>query len=282
MADRPDVATLVPGLARGALIAFEDNALHSLGTTGIDLADAARELFSVFVRTLYYAVKGKRELGAVAREMYEIGNRSLFFITITLGAIGLIVAHQIGVQQGRVVPDYGLMGAVFMQLLVRDLAASLGALMLATRVGAGIAAEIASMVVTEQVDALRMCAADPIDFLIVPRFLASLVMTGVLIVWGGFVAAGAGALTANLAFGVSFGTFFNLSQVHAGDVITGLAKCAAYGAAIPVVSGYCGLGAVGGSEGVGLATTSAVVNASLAVIVLNFFISSAALLVFGA
>jgi phospholipid/cholesterol/gamma-HCH transport system permease protein len=276
-------AGMAAGLARSAVLAVEDSvALRSLGTMGIDLANEGRELFSVFVRTLYYTTKGKREPGAVAHQMYEIGNRSLFFITINLGAIGLIVAHQIGVQQGRVVPDYGLMGAVFMQLLVRDLAASLGALMLATRVGAGIAAEIASMVVTEQVDALRMCAADPIDFLIVPRFLASLVMTGVLVIWGGFVAAGAGALTANVAFGVSFSTFFNLSQVHAGDVITGLAKCAAYGAAIPVVSAYCGLGALGGSEGVGLATTRAVVHASLAVIVLNFFISSAALLVFGA
>jgi phospholipid/cholesterol/gamma-HCH transport system permease protein len=280
MARRPDVSTALETAGTASTVT-EEGALHSLGTMGIGLAKAGQELFSVFVRTLYYTVKGKRERGAVAREMYEIGNRSLFFITITLGAIGLIVSHQIGVQQGRVVPDYGLMGAVFMQLLVRDLAASLGALMLATRVGAGIAAEIASMVVTEQVDALRMCAADPVDFLIVPRFLASLVMTGVLIVWGGFVAAGAGALTANYAFGVSASTFFNLSQVHAGDVITGLAKCLAYGAAIPVVSGHCGLGAAGGSEGVGQATTRAVVNSSLAVIMLNFFISSAALLVFG-
>jgi phospholipid/cholesterol/gamma-HCH transport system permease protein len=261
---------------------LERGAVRSLGASGIGLFNVGREMFSVFVRTLYYTVKGKREAGAVAHQMHEMGNRSLFFITVTLGAIGLIVAHQIGVQQGRVVPDYGLMGAVFMQLLIRDLAASLGSLMLATRVGAGIAAEIASMVVTEQVDALRMCAADPVDFLIVPRFLASLVMTGVLVIWGAFVAAGSGALTAHIAFGVSFSTFFNLSQVHAGDVITGLTKCVAYGAAIPIVSGYCGLAALGGSDGVGLATTRAVVNASLAVIVLNFFISTAALFIFGA
>lgn len=266
----------------GADGAGGDGVLYSLGAAGIDLLEGGRELYSVFVRTLFYTARGRRERGAVARQMYEMGNRSLFFITITLGALGLIITYQIGLQQGRVVPDYGMIGAMYMQLLVRDLAASLGALMLATRVGAGIAAEIASMVVTEQVDALRMCAADPIDFLVVPRFLASLVMTGVLVVWGAFVAAWAGALTARFAFGVSFGTFFSLSYVHAGDVITGLAKCVAYGAAIPVVSGHCGLGAYGGSEGVGLATTRAVVSSSLAVIILNFFISSAALFVFGA
>jgi phospholipid/cholesterol/gamma-HCH transport system permease protein len=256
-------------------------AIQSLGVAALDLLQGGRELYSVFVRTLFYTARGRREPRAVARQMYEMGNRSLLFVTITLGALGLIITYQIGLQQGRVVPDYGMIGAMYIQLLVRDLAASLGALMLATRVGAGIAAEIASMVVTEQVDALRMCAADPIDFLVVPRFLASLVMTGVLVIWGAFVAAWAGALTAHFAFGVSFGTFFNLSAVHAGDLVTGLTKCVAYGAAIPVVSGHCGLSAHGGSEGVGLATTRAVVNASLAVIVLNFFISSAALFVFG-
>jgi phospholipid/cholesterol/gamma-HCH transport system permease protein len=259
-----------------------DRGLFALGATALELLAAGRELYSVFAQTLYQVVRGRRDRGVVAAQMYEIGNRSLVFITVTLGALGMILTYQIGVQQARIVPDYGQLGAVFLQLLVRDLAASLGGLMLATRVGAGIAAEIGSMVVTEQVDALRMCAADPIDFLIVPRFLASLVMTGVLIVWGGFAAWWTGALTAHFAFGVSLSTFGNLSQVHAADLATGLAKCIAYGAAIPVVSGHCGLRASGGSEGVGWATTRAVVNSSLAIIVLNFLISSAALFAFGA
>jgi phospholipid/cholesterol/gamma-HCH transport system permease protein len=91
-----------------------------------------------------------------------------------------------------------------------------------------------------------------------------------------------GSATAYIAFGVLPGTFFNLTYVHAGEVITGLTKCVAYGAAIPVVSSYCGLSAFGGSEGVGWATTRAVVNSSLAVIILNAFISTAGLLIFGA
>jgi len=99
--------------------------------------------------------------------------------------------------------------------------------MLATRVGAGIAAEIGSMVVTEQVDALRMCAADPIDYLVVPRFLASLMMTLVLVVWSAFVAFLAGMITANVAFGVPAATFFNTHLIDYGDLLTGLAKCIA-------------------------------------------------------
>jgi phospholipid/cholesterol/gamma-HCH transport system permease protein len=252
----------------------------NIGAAVIDLVIGGRELYSVFVRTLFYTFRGRREKGAVAAQMYEMGNRSLFFISTTMGFIGMIMVYQSGLQVKRAVPDFTLLGATYLELLVRDLAASIGALMLATRVGAGVAAEIGSMVVTEQVDALRMCAADPIDFLIVPRFLASMVMTLCLIVWAATVAFVAGGITAYIAFEVPFRTFFNMQLVDIGDLSIGLAKCIAYGAAIPVVSGYCGLSTFGGSEGVGWATTRAVVNTSLAIIMLNFFISGAGFLIF--
>jgi phospholipid/cholesterol/gamma-HCH transport system permease protein len=256
--------------------------VHDLGAAAVDLFLGGRELYSVFVRTLYYVFRGKRDKGAVVRQMFEIGNKSLFFVTITMGFIGMILLYQAGLQAKRVLPDFSQLGATYLELLVRDLAASLGALMLATRVGAGIAAEIGSMVVTEQVDALRMCAADPIDFLLVPRFLASMVMTTVLIVWAGVIAFTAGMLTANVAFDVPIRTFCDMQLIDWGDLATGLAKCVAYGAAIPVVSGYCGLSTFGGSEGVGWATTRAVVNSSLAIIILNAIISTASLMIFGA
>lgn len=252
----------------------------SLGAAAIDLLVGGRELYSVFVRTLYYVARGRREKGALVRQMYEIGNRSVFFMSVTMGFLGMILVYQAGLQSKRVVPDFTLLGATYLELLVRDFAASLGALMLATRVGAGIAAEIGSMVVTEQIDALRMCAADPIDFLIKPRFLASMIMTLVLIVWAGTVAFVAGGFTAYFAFDVPLHTFFNHQLVDVGDLSVGLAKCIAYGAAIPIVSGYCGLSTFGGSEGVGWATTRAVVNTSLAIIILNFFISGAGFLIF--
>lgn len=252
-----------------------------VGAAALDLLDGAREVYSVFVRTLYYTFHGRREQGAVVRQMYEMGNRSVFFLSTTMGFIGMILVYQSGLQSKRVIPDFTMLGATYLELLVRDFAASIGALMLATRIGAGIAAEIGSMVVTEQVDALRMCAADPIDFLIVPRFLASMVMTLCLIVWAGTVAFVAGGLTAYVAFEVPLRTFFNMTLVDAGDMTVGLTKCLAYGAAIPIVSGYCGLSTFGGSEGVGWATTRAVVNSSLAIIILNFFISGAGFLIFG-
>ena len=267
-------------VAEHARALAEPSGVAALGAAAVDLFVGARELYSVFVRTLYYVVRGKREKGALAQQMYEMGNRSILFMSVTMGFIGMILVYQAGLQAKRIVPDYTMLGATYLELLVRDFAASIGALMLATRVGAGIAAEIGSMVVTEQIDALRMCAADPIEFLLVPRFLASVVMTTMLIVLAGTVAFCAGGATAYFAFDVSPQTFFNMQLVDAGDLITGLTKCIAYGAAIPIVSGYCGLSTFGGSEGVGWATTRAVVNSSLTIIILNFFISGTAFVIF--
>jgi phospholipid/cholesterol/gamma-HCH transport system permease protein len=253
--------------------------IGALGAKAIELYSAARDLYSIFVRTLYYCVNGRREEGAILEQMYEIGNRSIFFLTVVMGFIGMILVYQAGLQTRRVLPDLSMLGANFLELLVRDLAASIGSLMLATRVGAGIAAEIGSMVVTEQVDALRMSAADPIDYLIKPRFIASVLMTTALIIWSAAVAYVAGMMTAYVMFDLSPRTFANVSLVDTGDLVVGLTKCVAYGAAIPIVAGHSGLSTFGGSEGVGWATTRAVVNSSLAVILLNLLISAAGFLI---
>lgn len=259
----------------------EPGLIETLGAGALALANTGRELYSLLLRTVYYTVRGRREPGALGQSMFEIGNRSMFFLTVVMGFIGMIMVYQGGAQTKRVLPDLTMLGATFLELLIRDLAASIGALMLATRVGAGIAAEIGSMVVTEQIDALRMCAADPVDYLIKPRFVACIVMMTVLGVWSATVAYLTGMLTAYVWFDVSPLTFSNLAMVDAVDLGTGLTKCVAYGAAIPIVSGHAGLATFGGSEGVGAATTRAVVNSSLAVIALNLIISATSFLLFG-
>lgn len=260
--------------------AGERGFVADLGFQVLDIFRQARDIYSVFTRTLYFSVYGRREKGAFMQQVYLQGNQSVFFLTVFMGFFGMILVFQAGMQALRIIPDLTLLGATFLQLLVRDLAASIGALMLATRVGAGIAAEIGSMVVTEQVDALRMSAADPIEYLVVPRFLAGIVATTAVIIWAAFIAWTSGMLTAWSFFGVLPRTFANMHMVGVGDVVVGLTKCIAYGAAIPVVSAQSGLSTFGGSEGVGWATTRAVVNSSLAVIMLNFVISTAGLVLF--
>src|SRR5581483_11715596 len=191
----------------------EEGFVFTVGAEALAMVRAGFELYSVLVRTLYYVVYGKRDKGATVRQMYEMGNKSVFFLSITMGFIGMIMVLQAGLQTKRVVPDFSQLGPTYLELLVRDLAASIASLMLATRVGAGIAAEIGSMVVTEQVDALRMSAADPIDYLVAPRFIASLIMTMILVIWAGTIAFVAGGATAYFAFGVNWRTFASTQLV---------------------------------------------------------------------
>ena len=214
------------------------------------------------------------------RQIYPIGNRSLLFIFVTLGFLGMVMIYQACLQVNRITGDLSQVGAEFIKLLVHDFGPTLTAMMLATRVGAGIAAEIGSMKVTEQIDALRMSGVMPIDYLIVPRFLASLVMTVVLATIGVGAAIAMGGLTAYYAFDVNPCVFFDPSHVRARRSRDRRHEGAAYGAAVPVVAGFCGLRARGGSEGVGWATTRAVIALSFAVIVLDFVISGAALFTF--
>ncbi len=195
--------------------------------------------------------------------------------------VGGIIVYQGGLQAMRIVPDTSGIGPTYLELLVKDLAATLTGLMLATRVGAGIAAELGSMKVTDQLDALRLCQADPVVFLVAPRLLACLLITPIVTIIAGSVALGSGTVVGLLAFGISPTSFLDARFVTAGTLVTGLAKSIAFGLAVPLVSAHAGLYTSGGSQGVGDATTRAVVGSSLAVIVLGFVIGVLSILVFG-
>jgi phospholipid/cholesterol/gamma-HCH transport system permease protein len=267
--------------------------IEAVGERALAPVRAARELWLVYVSTIAGLVRGLgrglarglgrrkdargRPTGEVVRQLYSIGNRSVVFITVTLGFIGMVTTYQACLQLGRVTGDYSQVGSQSLRLIVSDFGPTLTAMMLATRVGAGIAAEIGSMKVTEQIDALRMSGVLPVDYLIVPRFTASVIMTLMLTVLGSVVMHVAGGLTAQYSFGVNPETFYDLSFVRGRHVVLFLVKALAFGAAIPIVAGFCGLRARGSSEGVGWATTAAVIGSSFAVIVLDFVISATAL-----
>ncbi len=247
----------------------------------LDALDAALELWRVFLGTIAGVIRGGRPRGEVVHQMYVIGNRSLLFIVVTLGFIGMVMTYQSCLQVNRITGDPSRVGVEFAKLIVQDFGPTLTALMLATRVGAGIAAEVGSMKVTEQIDALRMSGVAPIDYLIVPRFLACVVMTLVLSIFGSVIAFGAGGLAAYLSFDVNPRIFFDIGQVNYTHLTLGVIKALCYGMTIPVISGFCGLRAQGSSEGVGWATTAAVIGSSFAVIALDFVISAASMLTVG-
>ncbi len=263
--------------------------IEQLGGTVVEAARAAVELWMVYVSTIAGILRGisqgragrGRPKGEIVRQMFQIGNKSLVFIIVTLGFIGMVMTYEACQQLSKVTGDYSQVGSNYIRLIVSDFGPTLTALMLATRVGAGIAAEIGSMKVTEQIDALRMSGVLPIDYLIVPRFTASVVMTLMLSVLGGTIMYAAGGLTAQYSFGVNPNNFYDLTLLRPRHLLLFVIKAVSYGAAIPVVAGFCGLRARGSSEGVGWATTAAVIGSSFAVIVLDFIESAAALFLTG-
>jgi phospholipid/cholesterol/gamma-HCH transport system permease protein len=247
--------------------------VRSVGQATLAIGEGARGLRWLTVRTLVGAVRGSFERQNLVRQMYLIGNRSLLFVVATLGFLSMVLVFQTCLQVSKITGDLSQIGSDWTRILIHEFGPTLTAMMLATRVGAGIAAEVGSMTVTEQVDALRMCGVDPVDYLVVPRFLASMVMCLILASIAVVVALGAGTLTALLSFQVNPVLFLVFDKVQSGDIIIGVTKCLAYGAAIPIVSSYFGLSARGGSQGVGQATTRAVIGSSFAVLVLDFCLS---------
>lgn len=229
-----------------------------------------RALWQLAARTLVRAPAAEARL--VARQAYELGNRSALFVTVIMAFVGAIMMIQAATQAQRIIGDLSTIGPGFLQLLVREFGPTIVALMVAARYGAGVAAELGTMSITEQLDALRLSGADPVPYLVVPRVGGGLVAMLPVVVLGVGVAFCAGAVVGRSMFGIGWDTYFNLRLVTGVDVTVGVAKSLAFGAAVPLIACHAGLCARGGAPGVGRATTAAVIGASIGVLFLDLVI----------
>lgn len=223
------------------------------------------------IRALFRARLEFREL---MRQFLVIGNHSFSIVALTGFFTGLVIALQLSVGLGR----FGLklyVGQVVGLAVFRELGPVLTALMVAARVGSGIAAELGSMVVTEQVLAIEAMGADPIKKLVVPRMLATVIATPLLTVMADVIGTVGGMIICVREAGVS--PRFYIDQVRTtlltDDFTSGVAKAAFFGFFIAIISCYQGLKAQGGTEGVGLATTRAVVLSSITIFISDFFLT---------
>ncbi len=173
------------------------------------------------------------------------------------------------VQNDSLVPGFAAL------LILRELGVVVSSLLLTSRVGAGLAAEVGSMQVTEQIDALRMLGIDPIRFLVVPRFIACVFGGIILSVIANLVCLYCAMLVSEMKMGYSNGMFITSMRafVEFKDLVFAGVKGACFGAVIPLVSCFFGFRCQSGAEGVGLATTNSVVAASVSIIVLDFVLS---------
>jgi phospholipid/cholesterol/gamma-HCH transport system permease protein len=210
----------------------------------------------------------------ILRQMDSLGVQSISITNLTALFTGMVLA----LQTSYALAQFGgklFVGRVVVLSLCRELGPTLTALMIAARVGAGITAELGTMAVTEQVDALRALGASPIRKLVIPRVVAIVLMMPVLTLLADFLGILGGLFIA--IFEIKIGAGFYVSNVlqalKYNDLLHGLAKTPFFGFEIAMIGCYNGLNASGGADGVGRATTTAVVLSSIVVLGSDFFLT---------
>jgi len=232
------------------------------------------ELASLTGRAARILFSSKLAIGELFRQLYFIGNRSFSIVALISLFTGLVLALQLSVGLGR----FGLklyVGQVVGLAIFRELGPVLTALMIAARVGSGIAAELGSMVVTEQVLAIEAMGANPTQKLVVPRILATTIATPILTIMANIIGTLGGMIIMMKQAGIT--PRFYIDQVRnsllTDDFTSGIIKATFFGFFVGLISCYQGLKTSGGTEGVGTATTKAVVMSSITIFVSDFFLT---------
>lgn len=207
-------------------------------------------------------------------QMAAVGPESLLIALLTASFVGMVFTIQVT----REFLNFGAgtaVGGVLALTLARELAPVLTAVILAGRVGSAFAAEIGTMKVTEQIDALQILKTDPIDYLVIPRVVACALMLPVLNLLSLITGLTGGLLIATTLYGISQSVFIESAQsfLDIWDLTSSMIKAFVFGVLIAVIGTSWGLTTTGGAKGVGQSTTTAVVTALLAIFISNFFLS---------
>ena len=246
--------------------------------------------FALFARVVKACASRPFYRGDLVQQMDTIGVGSLFIVMLTGLFTGMVLALQAAFEMARFGAEVYI-GRLVGASTIRELGPVLTALIVTGRAGAGMAAAIGAMRVTEQVDALRTMGVDPVRKLVAPRFIAALVMLPVLTIIADLVAVFGGLLIAVLKLDLTAqlylsSLFDNLAQsgfvfgVLPTDLVQGLLKPLAFGGLMAMTSCFHGLRTRGGTEGVGRATTNAVVSTSILILAADYFITQILIVVF--
>ncbi|MBN1356258.1 ABC transporter permease [bacterium] len=225
--------------------------------------------------TLRWSIRRPFRVHLLFRSMEEIGVKSLPVVVITAMFTGGILALQSYSSFKRFNAE-SLIGTMVAIALCRELAPVLTGLIVAGRVGSAMAAELGTMRVTEQIDALYTLAVNPVHYLIVPRFIASMIMLPVMTMLADGLGIAGGYLVATRVYQLNSVVYirssFNFLEYE--DVYSGLIKSAVFGIIIAIVGCYKGFYTMGGAEGVGRSTTSAVVVSMMLILIIDYFMGA--------
>jgi len=240
--------------------------LAFLGATG-RLALFAATAFSHCVRPPFY-------FRSIVRQMIEIGYFSLPVVGLTAIFAGMVMALQTYTGTSRFSAESAVANIVVLAL-TRELGPVLAGLMVAGRIGASLAAEIGTMRVTEQIDALTTLSTNPMKYLVAPRLIAGVLMFPVLVLVADIIGIFGGYLVAvyKLGFNASIYIQNTYSFMEVGDVVSGLVKAAVFGIIVTLMGCYHGYHSKGGAQGVGTATTNAVVSACILILAFDYILT---------
>jgi len=208
----------------------------------------------------------------VVPQMYDVGTRSVPVVALTGAFIGMVLAVE-SYSQFKAIGQEARMGAVINVSVIKQIGPVLAAVMLAGRVGCALTAELGTMNVTEQLDALRVMGADPVRVLVVPRFIACVLLTPLLTVYSDVLGVLGGWLIAVKSLGIPEAPYWRFSALGVDNwqIFEGLIKSIFFGAAIALIGCYKGFTCGSGASGVGRACTESFVASFIAIIVMNFF-----------
>ncbi len=231
------------------------------------LAEFAGKALSHCFRPPFYF----RQLG---RQMIDIGFYSLPVVGLTTAFSGMVMALQSYTGFSRFSAE-GAVATVVVISITRELAPVLAGLMVAGRIGASMAAEIGTMRVTEQIDALTTLSTNPFKYLVVPRIISGLIMLPLLVLVGDVIGIFGGYVVGVYKLGFNPGSYLQstFDYLEFMDVFSGLVKAAAFGFIISLMGCYHGYNSKRGAQGVGIATTNAVVSASILILIFNYIIT---------
>ncbi len=239
---------------------------RSVGWAGIVLAGSMRYFPSVLVR--------RRARADLFVQLYSTGIRTLPVMTVVALFTGMILSLQVGLELARFNQEIYL-GAAVMVTLVRDMASFVTGICLAACVGSAVAAELGTMKVNDEIDALIIMDIPPFRFLSAPRILALFMMAPLLMFYSTIVGTVGGAIVGATQLDVDYGQFMSsaMSIVKAKDIFVGLAKSAAFGLVIGTISCAEGFGTTIGATGVGKSTQRAVIASFLSILVIGYMIT---------
>lgn len=245
-----------------------------IGRAFIGLFESTGLWFSMLWRTITWSVRRPFEVTEWARQMVRLGVDSIPVVFLTAMFTGMVLALQTYNGFQRVHAE-NFVGSVVALAMLRELSPVLVGLMVTGRVGSSMAAEIGTMRVTEQIDALEALATDPVHYLFVPRVIAGIIMLPFLVVLGDALGIAGGYLVGVKLMGANPVVYESntFQYLQMNDIWSGLVKAAAFGLILTLTGCVRGFTTSGGAEGVGRSTTDAVVSASLIILLSDFFLT---------